>query len=857
LDRGDNHAALGVDVDSPAELARALRQLRRRHARQHGDTELTYRELAARSGYAHGVIGDYFTGQILPPTDRLDVLAVLLGATGEEQKALATARDRIEERRRPPPSPGRQVNGAAAATRTLPRDIASFTGREAELRQLESTAFPDGVVGIHVIGGMAGIGKTAFAVHAAHRLAPRFPDGQIFLALHGHTPGQRPVEPTDALASLLLTAGVSASRIPPGLEPRMGMWRDYLTGKRLLLVLDDAAGHEQLRPLLPGTAGSLVLATSRRHLTALEDARAVSLSTLAPDEAAELLIRLAARPGLSPGDPAVGHITRLCGYLPLAVGILARQLHHHPVWTAAGLAADLAASRDQRLELMHAENVSVAAAFDLSYQDLGPDQQRLFRCLSLHPGTDIDVYAAAALDGTVLSTVRRNLAALYDQHLLTEPAHGRYRFHDLIREHARTLSAMDPPAERDAATDRILDYYLHTACAASRHVARRQPDIIVKPPAARPDLPDREAAVAWLDAERLNLHAAADQAVAGGRPGPAIAISGVMHGYLCSHGHWDQALALHRTALDAARQAGDRSAEPRALTGLGIVQRLIGDTSAAFASFTCALDLCRDLGDRPGEAAALNELGVTQHVAGDPAAVASLSQALEVFHDLGDQSGEAAALNDLALAQLETGDFPAAAAGLARALKLHRSLGDRLWEASALDNIGVVKCLTGDYPAALASHTRALDLFRELGGGIGHANARHNIGVVECLTGDYPSAAASHAQALLLYRDLGNRSGEAKVLNSMGEVELASATSAKAAAHHEQALAIAVAIVSPMEEARAQEGIGRCHLHDGRPAEGARRLLQALAIYQRIGSPRARRVATALQDHGLWPDDAA
>ena len=198
----------------------------------------------------------------------------------------------------------------------------------------------DRVVGIHAIGGMAGIGKTAFAVHAAHRLAGRFPGGQIFLPLHGHTPGQQPVDPADALASLLLTMGVPAGQIPAGMEARMALWRDRLAEKQLLLILDDAVDSEQVRPLLPGTGGSVVLVTSRRHLSALEDATAISLDTLAPEAAAGLLVRLAGRPGLTQDDPAVGEMIRLCGYLPLAIGMVARQLHHHPAWTAAGRPLD-------------------------------------------------------------------------------------------------------------------------------------------------------------------------------------------------------------------------------------------------------------------------------------------------------------------------------------------------------------------------------------------------------------------------------------------------------------------------------------------------------------------------------------
>ena len=486
------------------------------------------------------------------------VLADELGIEpGEELRQLEEAVLRQEV-----PSPV-----TAAVTRALPRDISGFTGRGAELGrllgQLASAAAGGGVVGICAIGGMAGIGKTTLAVHAAHRLAGRFPDGQLFLPLHAHTPGQRPVDPADALASLLLAAGVGAHAIPVGLEARAARWRDYLAGKKVLLVLDDASGHEQVRPLLPGTAGSLVLVTSRRRLAALEDAAVISLDTLTPGEAAELLARLAGRPGLDAGDPAVGEITRLCGYLPLAIGMLARQLHHHPAWTTAGLAADLATAQD-RLAVMSAENLSVAAAFDLSYQDLTSDQQRLFRRLGLHPGPDIDACAAAALDSTTTEAARRGLEGLYDQHLITEPARGRYRLHDLVRGHAQTLAASDDPATCEATADRLLDYYLHTALAASRHIATRafanRSPPPGRPPVWAPQMSTTSRAADWLEAERANLHAAAEYAAACGRPQHAIAITAAMSGFLRAYGYWDQDAALHQTTLVVARQEGDRPA---------------------------------------------------------------------------------------------------------------------------------------------------------------------------------------------------------------------------------------------------------------------------------------------------------
>jgi transcriptional regulator with XRE-family HTH domain len=455
-------------AEPPVTFAGLLRKLRT-------DAGLTQEELATAARLSPRSVSDLERGiNLTARKDTARLLADALNLSGtirEEFEAVARGRTPASDYLLG--SAAGAGGGVAAATRTLPRDILSFTGREPELRELvAATAGSGGVVGIHAIGGMAGVGKTAFAVHAAHQLAPRFPGGQIFLPLHGHTPGQRPVDPADALASLLLTAGVSVQQIPSGLEARMALWRDRLAGKQLLLVLDDAASSDQIRPLLPGTGENLVLITSRRHLTALEDARTVSLDTLSPDEAGTLLVRLAARPGLGPEVAAVSELTRLCGYLPLAIGMLARQLHHHPAWTPGDLAADLAAGRD-RLELMTTENVSVAAAFNLSYEDLTEPQRRLFRRLGLHPGTDIDGYAAAALDNIELATARRRLDALYDHYLLTEPARGRYRLHDLIREHAHVLAGrVDHDNDREHAIDRLLNYYQHTGETADRHLTR-------------------------------------------------------------------------------------------------------------------------------------------------------------------------------------------------------------------------------------------------------------------------------------------------------------------------------------------------------------------------------------------------
>jgi tetratricopeptide (TPR) repeat protein/transcriptional regulator with XRE-family HTH domain len=859
-------------AEPPVTFAGLLRRLRTA-------ARLTQEELAEAARLSPRSVSDLERGiAATPRRETVRLLADALGLTGQVRAEFeAVARGR--------PVPAGPVSGGAAAMRTLPRDIASFTGRQQELAELvEAAAGAGGVVGIHAIGGMAGVGKTAFAVHAAYRLADRFPGGQIFLPLHGHTPGQQPVDPADALASLLATAGVPAAQVPPGLEARIALWRDRLAEQQLLLVLDDAASSEQVRPLLPGTGGSLVLVTSRRHLSALDDATAVSLDTLPGEEAAALLVRLAGRAELSPDDPAVAEITGLCGFLPLAIGMVARQLHHHPAWTPARRAAELAAAVD-RLELMATENLSVAAAFNLSYADLSGDQQRLFRRLGLHPGADIDSYAAAALDGTDLSAARRGLEALYDQYLLTEPAQGRYRMHDLIREHARTLAGrLDSDGDRDEATTRLLDYYQHTAARADALIARQTrlaaADVDGTRPTAVPALASREQALAWARAERANLIACLDQATATGQHVRVTALTAGLAGLLRSDGPWAQAITRHRAAIAAARHLGDRLGQAGALNDLGHVRRMTGDYPAAAQVLEEALDLYRDLGDRLGQANALCDLGIARLAMGDyPAGAQVLEQALDLYRDLGDRHGQARALLYLGAALRQRGDYPAAAQALERALDVYRDLGDQLGQANVLSRLGDVRRATGDYPAGAQVQEQALDVYRDLGDQLGQANALLYLGVVRRLTGDYPAAAQALDRALDIYRDLGERNGQANVflylgdvlrltgdypaaaqaldqaldiyrdhgerggeaeaLHKRGTLYQVSGEFAQAEGCHQQALDLARAIGSSWDEAHALAGLGRCALAAGQGTQAEVLLRQALEIFQRTGAAEA------------------
>jgi tetratricopeptide (TPR) repeat protein/transcriptional regulator with XRE-family HTH domain len=867
-------------AEAPVTFAALLRQLRTA-------ARLTQEELAEATGLSPRSISDLERGIATAP--RRDTIRMLAEGLGLDEPARAEF-EAVGRGRPAPVDAG--ADGPAAAIRTLPRDIASFTGRQTELRELVDAAAGAGaVVGIHAIGGMAGVGKTAFAVHAAHRLADRFPGGQIFLPLHGHTPGQQPVNAADALASLLLSIGVPAGRIPPDVEARMALWRDRLAEKQLLLVLDDAASSQQVLPLLPGAGRSMVLVTSRRHLSALDDAIAISLDTLPADEAAGLLVRLAGRAGLDAADPAVAEITRLCGFLPLAIGMVARQLHHHPAWSPAGRAAELAAAVD-RLELMATENLSVAAAFNLSYADLTPDQQRLFRLLGLHPGAGIDAYAAAALDGTGLAVARRGLEALYDQYLLTEPAPGRYRMHDLIREHARALAERaDPDRDRDQAMDRLLDYYQHTAAAADALTARQARSSPAPAdgaiPAAVPALADREQALAWARAERANLLTCLGRATEIGQHARVVAFTAGLAGLLRHDGPWAEAVTRHTAALRAARHLGDRLGQANALTDLSDVKVLIGDFPGAAGFLEEALDIFRDLGDRLGQAYALASLANMRGATGDyPGTTRAAAEALDIYRDLGNRAGVARASMFLGMVRQITGDYPGAAQALAEALDSYRAVGNRLGQGNVLSELGMVKRMTGDYPGASQALEEALDICRDLGNRLEQANALRHLGQVRVLTGDYPGAARFEQEALDIYRDIGNRTGaggalvylamvrrmtgdypgaaraleealdifrdlgdrggEVMALNEDGALHTARGDLRPARSSHQQALDLARQIGSVPDEAAALAGLGRCARAAGDAAEAAAALRQALEIFRRIGAAETADVAAEL-----------
>ncbi|MGW7003157.1 cyclophane-containing RiPP biosynthesis TPR protein HaaT [Streptomyces sp. NPDC054933] len=691
--------------------------------------------------------------------------------------------------------------GAALVLRSLPRDSAAFTDRSAELDRLtvsvrawqeRGEALP-----VHVIDGMAGVGKTTLAVHAGHVLSEQFPDGQLFVNLNGHTTGRSPVQADEALASLLAAAGVPTQQIPVGedvgavTEARAAMWRSRLADKKALLILDNAASYRQLEPLLPGGGGCLVLVTSRKRLAAHEEV-VLPVEALPPDHAVDLLVRLSGRSADTLDRGVLEELVRLCGYLPLGVSLLAARLRHHPSWSAEDLRERLMAARDRLGELRAGER-AVTATFDLSCRDLAPERQRFFRFLGFYPGTDLDTYVGAALCSSPVAEARRHLDALYDAHLIDEHPGSRYRLHDLLRDYARGLADEEDSMDHVQAVQRVCTYYLAALAAANTHIVRGD---TVTPPALdnasrveTPPMRTRTAALSWLENERPNILACIRRANSLALHDPVIRLAAAMAPFLRQAGPWDQAVGLHRTAAEAARHTGDRSALAGALAELGVVRRCMAAYPEATEALNEAVTQYETVGDRRGKADALNQAGIVWYLTADnEAAARAQTEALAIYRELGDRLGQANALADLGMVRRQTSQFDAAVEAQSEALLIYRELNDRYGEANSLRDLGVVHCFLGEYDRAARRHREALGIYRELGDRHHEAYAFNELGAVHRLCGDLAGARDAHAQALELFTEFGDRFGRANSVRHLGVLERLSGSAREAIRLLEEAL---------------------------------------------------------------------
>lgn len=775
----------------------------------------------------------------------------------------------------------------------LPAGTRAFTGRDDELSELvsaigEASRQRAEKATVCAIDGMGGVGKSALAVHLGRQLADQYSDGQLYIDLRGYTEGCSPRSAGEALDVLLRSLGSPPGQIPPDVDERAILYRERLIGTRTLILLDNAAGEAQVRPLIPGSAGCLVLITCRKRLKALDDAYILSLDPLLPHDAAALF-RTVAGPGrVAGGEQALCDIVELCGQLPLAVRIAAALLRHRPAWTLEYLERLL---RDRRcLNALTDGDRDLAAVFDLSYATLTDEQRRSFRLLGLLPGQGVEAYAAAALFDCDPLAATRALEDLVDHNLLGQISPGRYQLHDLIRIHARAAADNEPARTRDDATDRLLDFYVSTAQAANRHLARRTvayPTVITHPPRYQPAVASRRQAAAWMHANLAALSASVTAAATTARSGYVVAMSAIMHGYLYTNGPWMVALSLHTEAAAIAEREMDLLGQATALHAVGRIRRMIGDYPGAVVAQQRAFELYRELGHEQGQANALDALGRVRWLTADYAeAIRLFERALVIFTDIadplgragalnglgrvwrltgapaaavrahrlavdlcdgvGESIGMATALNDLGRAYAHIGECKAALQAQRRALELYREADHRLGQANALRDLGRAYIQNSDHRSADDAFEQALDLYREMGHRLGQASALAGRGEVSYEAGEYSEAAAGLDRALLLFREVGDRQGEAAALNHRARVLTATGSPEVARAMHGQALKLAREIKSPLDEAEAFAGMGESYLAEGRTRLSADSLSAALAIHRRLDSPEAARLAAHL-----------
>ncbi|MEU4695231.1 tetratricopeptide repeat protein [Actinoplanes sp. NPDC023714] len=730
----------------------------------------------------------------------------------------------------------------------LPRDLDGFTGRDAELDRLRHAARSGETAVVAVIEGMAGVGKTRLAVHAGHLLGPF--ERVLFVNLRGFgpDPAQPPADPAAVLDGFLRLLGMPGRQIPHTLDARAAAYRDRLAGVRALVVLDNAVSAEQVRPLLPATPGCLVLVTSRSGLAGLHPAIRLPMNVFTPAESLAFLTRAVsgvptpAAPGIPTGaDPdAAARIAERCGHLPLALSLVAGHIRATAGWTLTDHADRLdERHRDRRLD------TAVELALEVSYRHLPADRRRLLRLAALHPGQELDAYAAAALCDIALADARAHLRLLHDDHLLQQTRPGRYTLHDLVRAHAAVRAGdEDRPAARRAALTRLFDYYLGTAAAAmdALHPAEKHRRPTVPPGHPSPALEAAVDARAWLDTERPTLIAVAEHAARHGWPGHTTALAAILYRYL-DGGHPTDARTVHAFALDAARRTGDPAAQAEALTNLGATHLTTGRYAEAADHLRQALRLCRQTGSLIGQARALANLGaVAERLGHYRPATEHHQQALDLRRRIGDRTGEASALDDLGLIQVRLGRYAAARDHHERALAICRDLGDRAGEARSLCNLGVAELLAGDHEPATGHLRRALELFRRLGNRTGEAWAHDSLGTLHCRLGQADRATERYERALTLHRETGERHGQTRALNGLGEAALAVGHPSESLAHHRAAHAVALDTGDRHQQARALTGIGDAHRARGEAGPAREHYRQALALATDLGLPEADRI---------------
>jgi tetratricopeptide (TPR) repeat protein/transcriptional regulator with XRE-family HTH domain len=748
--------------------------------REHRERALLSQEgLAQRAGLSTRAIRDLEAGRTERPRGTsVRLLVEALGLQGAPRAAFeAAARDGASV-----PAPLCQ----------LPPDVADFTGRDREVAALRErlTAAggnpgPAGAVVISAVAGKAGVGKTALAVHVAHQLRAggQFTDGQLYVNLRGAE--QRPLEPAAALARFLRALGVPGSAVPEDPEEREAMYRTRLAGLRVLVILDNAAGEAQVRPLLPGVAGCAVLVTSRRRLTGLEGARLVELEVLPPGQAMELLQQIVGAARAAAEPEAAAAIVTYCGYLPLAVRVAGARLAARADWSLQRLADRLADERG-RLGELSAGDLEVRASLGLSDLALGAEERRALHLLAALDVGEFAGWVAAPLLDVSAERAEQLVEHLVDAQLLDLAAtdatgRTRYRFHDLVRAYAREPTGARRPGQdagmavgaqqRVEAVARLLRCYTATT---------RRAALLVHPVDLEPLTPEegvlalpldhRDAALRWFEAERANLLALVGQA-AGEEAWwwACIALACALPPLVRSSGHGEEWERSYRAALRVARELQAKPAEARLSVELSVIRSLAGDERTSVRHTEDALAAYRLAGDRAGEARSLSNLGALYHKLGRlPEAMGAYEQGLDLARRVGHRRYEAYALANLAAMRRDLGRADEAVDLDLTAIALFRDIGDRHGQADATDDLALAHRAAGRHAEALAAHRAALGIVRDLTDRPREGRILSELATTLSQAGDLGQAVTVLRQSIAVLTEAGDRYGEAQARRQLG-----------------------------------------------------------------------------------------
>lgn len=723
--------------------------------------------------------------------------------------------------------------------------LSQLIGRGAELSRLTGLdTRAGGLVRIETVCGMGGIGKTLLAVHAADRLRERFPDAQLYLDLRAHNPTQQPLTPEAALAALLRSLLISPSAIPHGLDELRALWRSEMATRRAVVVLDDAAGPEQVRPLLlEPRSPSLVLVTSRHRLVELPGSRALFVDPLPPEDAAALFRQLVGPDRTEDMEDVeqVGDVVARCGLLPLAITLVASRLKGRPTWSLTHLAQRLAREHG-RLNEFGDDVDSVRAAFSMSYVSLTPDQQTAFRRFGLHPGPDFGPCDAAALLGSSVQHAERMLESLLYSSLLEEPAAERYRFHDLLGSYAVELAdAEDSAAERTQAVHRLVTYALRAADSADRtlHPRRvRLPLPLLDDGEADPRWDDDQQAANWLAESRASLLNIERHAREHGLPEEAAWLSHILAEFLELESYWPEAEPMHAAAAAHWNRTGNRRAEARALISLGLTYCRTSRFPLATSVGERAVVLAQSLDDADGVAEGLTQLGLASWSTGDhERALAHQRDVLEIRELSGNRFDLARSRNSYGISLLLLGRHEEALTELTAALAGMRQGGDTRREAAVLNNLGELHFATGDRKSARQAFEQSLALSSEFFNEVYSATIQINLAKTLDLPEEFPVALKLGRSTLAIWRRLGDQKNEADALCTIGALYAGAGQHDQALPKYLDALHIAQGIGAGSEEILALQGAGEAEAARHHLDRAENYLTEALALAEQLHSP--------------------